>query len=264
MEDIARVGIGARVPEQTKRNLEVEASVFGFEGLSSLLNYLILNRTFLYINRLDYDSHKVHICLSEPELSELYEVVQNREKGQNESQKLDFQDFLKEVFFTGLAKMALTHPHPLTQSAENSVNAVNQPFTRVNDSVNEVKHGVNAVNDYQYDGEQPDKKTEIQTQSTFAVKLRLEELETQLQQAQQEAIYYRSQYEKLSLVQASQQENTASYQALSIKFDELLKGLEYVFGIAAELANEPHFMSRDYTPEYFAELLEKHESTSGN
>jgi hypothetical protein len=110
MEDIARVGIGARVPEQTKRNLEVEASVFGFEGLSALLNYLILNRTFLYINRLDYDAHKVHICMSESELSELYEVVQNREKGQNESQKLDFQDFLKEVFFTGLAKMALTHP----------------------------------------------------------------------------------------------------------------------------------------------------------
>jgi hypothetical protein len=46
MEDIARVGIGARVPEQTKRNLEVEASVLGFEGLSALLNYLILNRTF--------------------------------------------------------------------------------------------------------------------------------------------------------------------------------------------------------------------------
>jgi hypothetical protein len=136
--------------------------------------------------------------------------------------------------------MALTHPHPLTQSAENSVNAVNQPFTRVNASVNEVKHGVNAVNDYQYDGEQR-KKSQFQTQSSFAVKLRLEELETQLQQAQQEAIYYRSQYEKLSLVQASQQENTASYQALSIKFDELLKGLEYVFGIAAELANEPHF-----------------------
>jgi hypothetical protein len=108
------------------------------------------------------------------------------------------------------------------------------------------------------------KKSQFQTQSSFAVKLRLEELETQLQQAQQEAIYYRSQYEKLSLVQASQQENTASYQALSIKFDELLKGLEYVFGVAAELANEPHFMSRDYTPEYFAELLEKHESTSGN
>ena len=264
MEDIARVGIGARVPELTKRNLEIEAGFFGFEGLSALLNYLILNRSFLYINRLDYDAHKVHICLSESELSELYEVVQNREKGQNESQKLDFQDFLKEVFFTGLAKMALTHPHPLTQSVENSVNAVNQPFTRVNASVNEVKHGVNAVNDYQYDGEQPDKKPEIQTQSSFAIKLRLEELETQLQQAQQEAIYYRSQYEKLSLVQASQQENTASYQALSIKFDELLKGLEYVFGVAAELANEPHFMSRDYTPEYFAELLEKHESTSGN
>jgi hypothetical protein len=36
--------------------------------------------------------------MSESELSELYEVVQNREKGQNESQKLDFQDFLKEVF----------------------------------------------------------------------------------------------------------------------------------------------------------------------
>jgi hypothetical protein len=90
-------------------------------------------------------------------------------------------------------------------------------------------------------------KTEIQTQSSFAVKLRLEELETQLQQAQQEAIYYRSQYEKLSLVQASQQENTASYQALSVKFDELLKGLEYVFGVAAELANEPHFRERDYT-----------------
>ena len=263
MEDIARVGIGARVPELTKRNLEVEASFFGFEGLSALLNYLILNRTFLYINRLDYDAHKVHICLSESELSELYEVAQNREKGQNESQKLDFQDFLKEVFFTGLAKMALTHPHPLTQSAENSVNAVNQPFTRVNASVNEVKHGVNAVNDYQYDGEQPDKKTEIQTQSSFSIKLRLEELETQLQQSQQEAIYYRSRYEKQSLVQASQQENTTSYQALSLKFDELLKGLEYVFGVAAELANEPHWMSRDYTPEYFAELLEKHESTSG-
>jgi hypothetical protein len=86
------------------------------------------------------------------------------------------------------------------------------------------------------------KKSQFQTQSSFAVKLRLEELETQLQQAQQEAIYYRSQYEKLSLVQASQQENTASYQALSIKFDELLKGLEYVFGIAAELANEPHLL----------------------
>ncbi|MDI9872594.1 hypothetical protein [Flectobacillus roseus] len=264
MEDIARVGIGARVPELTKKSLEVEAGILGFEGLSSLLNYLISNRSTLYINRLDYDAHKVHICLSESELSELYEVVKNREKGQNESQKLDFQDFLKEVFFTGLAKMALTHPHPLTQSCENSVNAVNQPFTRVNASVNEVKHGVNAVNDYQYDGEQPDKKPEIQTQSSFAVKLRLEELETQLQQAQQEAIYYRSQYEKLSLVQASQQENTASYQALSIKFDELLKGLEYVFGVAAELANEPHFRGRDYTPEYFAELLEKHESTSGN
>jgi hypothetical protein len=263
MEDIVRVGIGARVPELTKRNLEVEASFFGFEGLSALLNYLILNRAFLYINRLDYDSHKVHICLSETELSELYEVAQNREKGQNESQKQDFQDFLKEVFFTGLAKIALTHPHPLTQSYENSVNAVNQPFTRVNASVNEVKHGVNAVNDYQYEGEHEEKISQIQTQSSFATKLRLEELETQLQQAQQEAIYYRSQYEKLSLVQASQQENTASYQALSLKFNELLKGLEYVFGVAAELANEPHFMSRDYTPEYFAELLEKHESTSG-
>jgi hypothetical protein len=53
--------------------------------------------------------------------------------------------------------MALTHPHPLTQSAENSVNAVNQPFTRVNASVNEVKHGVNAVNDYQYEGEHEEK-----------------------------------------------------------------------------------------------------------
>ena len=94
MEDIARVGIGARVPELTKRNLEIEASVFGFEGLSALLNYLILNRTFLYFHRLDYDAHKVHICMSESELSELYEVVQNREKGQNESQKQDFQDFL--------------------------------------------------------------------------------------------------------------------------------------------------------------------------
>lgn len=263
MEDIARVGIGARVPELTKRNLEVEAGIFGFEGLSALLNYLILNRTFLYINRLDYDSHKVHICMSESELSDLYEVAQNREKGQNESQKLDFQDFLKEVFITGLAKIALTHPHPLTQSTENSVNAVNQPFTRVNASVNEVKHSVNAVNDYQYEGEHEEKTSQIQTQSSFAIKLRLEELETQLQQAQQEAIYYRSQYEKLSLVQASQQENTASYQALSLKFNELLKGLEYVFRVAAELANEPHWMSRDYTPEYFAELLEKHESTSG-
>lgn len=263
MEDIARVSIGARVPELTKRNLEIEAGIFGFEGLSSLINYLILNRTFLYINRLDYDAHKVHICMSESELSELYEVAQNREKGQNESQKLDFQDFLKEVFFTGLAKMALTHPHPLTQSYENSVNAVNQPFTRVNASVNEVKHGVNAVNDYQYEGEHEEKTSQFQTQSSFATKLRLEELETQLQQAQQEAIYYRSQYEKPSLVQAFQQENSTSYQALSLKFDELLNRLEYVFRVAAELANEPHWMSRDYTPEYFAELLEKHESTSG-
>jgi hypothetical protein len=171
---------------------------------------------------------------------------------------------LKEVFFTGLAKMALTHPHPLTQSVENGVNAVNQPFTRVNASVNEVKHGVNAVNDYLYDGEQQENKSQFQTQSTFAIKLRLEELETQLQQAQQEAIYYRSGYEKLSLVQTSQQENTASYQALSMKFEEMLKGLEYVFGVAADLANEPHLIGRDYTPEYFAELLEKHESTSGN
>lgn len=246
--------ISAKVKKSLKTRLELEAVLRGHNSLNTLLGYIIERRNIIYgvasISPKNTGQMPIVLSLSEDECNQLYRSAHEQE--------LSFEQFCHQRFMQGIYDYGFTNDMPPHPHSELGKPIVDQRFTGVNPSVNPFVNSVNSVNLPTHERV----SQAYQTEKIRSSELSQEEVQLQLEQARLETIYYKSLYEKQSAISENQSTNSHLLETTLVSFDKLLGRLEYVFELAAELANEPHIFPRNYSPEYFSKLLENEGSSS--
>lgn len=237
--------VSAKIKKSLKCELETESILHGFGSLNTLLCHLIEHRYRLYPKVATLKDSTTTLVSTSPSPQER---IQPQEPSHEDSPKPTFEQFCHDSFMQGHYDYGFTKGMP-----PHSINVLGKPpvdqrFTNVNPEVNlPVNHEISPHIPQAGDSTL---YTSTQTPSTS------------LPHQQQEAVYWRNRYEELSTIQAQQASYYAMLENAITTLESTIKALEYVFGIAAQLANEPHLLPRHYSVEYFAKLLEEYDGTS--